>query len=65
MPIGLQARLLRVLQELDVMRIGGTRVVPVDVRVIAATQAPLEDLRMGERLRHDLYYRLSVLPLAL
>jgi len=47
------------------MRIGGTRVVPVDVRVIAATQAPLEDLRMGERLRHDLYYRLSVLPLAL
>lgn len=36
-----------------------------DVRVIAATQAPLEDLRMGERLRHDLYYWLSVLPLAL
>lgn len=65
MPIGLQARLLRVLQELEVMRIGGTRVVPVDVRVIAATQVPLEDLRMGGRLRHDLYYRLSVLPLAL
>ena len=65
MPIGLQARLLRVLQELDVMRIGGTRAVPVDVRVIAATQAPLEDLRMGGRLRHDLYCRLSVLPLAL
>lgn len=64
-PLPLQARLLRVLQEKEVMRIGGTRVIPVDVRVIAATHRNLEKLRQEGRFRDDLYYRLNVLPLVL
>lgn len=64
-PLPLQARLLRVLQEREVMRIGGTRVIPVDVRIIAATHRPLERLRTEGAFRDDLYYRLNVLPLVI
>ncbi len=61
----LQARLLRVLQEKQIRRIGDDRVIPVDVRVIAATNRKLSDLVANEQFRHDLYYRLNVLKLLL
>jgi len=60
MPIGLQAKLLRVLQENVVQRLGSNREIKIDVRVIAATNRdPLEAIREG-KLREDLYYRLNV-----
>ena len=65
MPLLLQTRLLRVLEEREVMRVGGTRPVPIDVRVICATHCDL-DARVREgRFRADLFYRLNVLRLAL
>ncbi|MFC5462350.1 propionate catabolism operon regulatory protein PrpR [Massilia niabensis] len=64
MPLALQTRLLRVLEEREVMRVGGTRPVPIAVRVISATHCDLE-ARVGEgRFRADLFYRLAVLRLA-
>jgi PAS domain S-box-containing protein len=58
-----QAKLLRVLQEKEVVRVGGTKSIPVDVRVIAATNVPLEKMIQEKRFREDLYYRLNVLPI--
>lgn len=65
MPIGLQAKLLRVLQEREVDRIGGRVPVPLDVRVIATSNRRLADEVRAGRFREDLYYRLAVFPLAI
>lgn len=63
LPLSIQNRLLRVLQEKEIMRIGGTKVIKVNVRVIAATNKDLYDLMMQNNFRPDLYFRLNVLTL--
>lgn len=65
MPLQLQTRLLRVLEERVVVRVGGTRPIPVQVRIISATHCDLEERVRDGRFRADLYYRLSVLRLPL
>ncbi|ATF88217.1 sigma-54-dependent transcriptional regulator [Burkholderia gladioli] len=65
MPIELQVRLLRVLETRQVLRLGGTREVEVDVRIVAATNRdPLASIEQG-KLRADLYHRINVFPIAL
>jgi transcriptional regulator with PAS, ATPase and Fis domain len=59
----IQTRLLRVLQEKEVLRIGGTKIIPIDVRIIAATNKNLEELVRAQKFREDLFYRLKVLPI--
>jgi transcriptional regulator of aroF, aroG, tyrA and aromatic amino acid transport len=61
----LQAKLLRILQDGKVRRIGSNREIPVNVRILAATNRNLEDLIDKGRFREDLYYRLNVIPLFL
>jgi transcriptional regulator with PAS, ATPase and Fis domain len=63
MPIHLQAKLLRVLQERVVERVGGKHGIPIDVRIVAATNKPLELLVKEGQFREDLFYRLNVIPL--
>lgn len=65
MPKALQAKLLRVLQEREVMRIGGHSIIPIDVRIIAATNQDLFGLVEEKAFREDLFYRLNVIPLHL
>ncbi|MEL6107838.1 MAG: sigma-54-dependent Fis family transcriptional regulator [Planctomycetota bacterium] len=62
---GGQAKLLRVLEQREVVRVGGSNPIPVDVRVIAATNQPLEDLIAEKRFREDLFFRLNVVSLVL
>jgi two-component system response regulator PilR (NtrC family) len=59
----MQVKLLRALQERRIRRLGGTEEIDVDVRVIAATNIPLEDLVHEKRFREDLFYRLQVIPI--
>ena len=61
----LQAKLLRVLQEHTVRRIGGSREIPINVRIISATNRNLEEMVQNDMFRQDLYYRLNVIPLYL
>ncbi|MGD9873107.1 MAG: sigma-54-dependent transcriptional regulator [Kiritimatiellia bacterium] len=63
MPLSIQGKLLRVLQEKEIRRVGGTVTIPVDVRVLAASNYMLESLMEEGKFREDLYYRLSVIPI--
>lgn len=63
MPLPLQSRLLRVLQEREITRVGATAAIPVDVRIIVATHQPLRDMIEQRRFRQDLYYRINTLRL--
>nr|WP_207715468.1 sigma 54-interacting transcriptional regulator [Clostridium beijerinckii] len=63
LPMDMQVKLLRVLQEMEVVRIGGTKPIKIDVRVLAATNRDLEDMIKKKQFREDLYYRLNVIPL--
>ena len=64
-PLSLQNRLLRVIQEREVRRVGGNRVIPVNVRIICATNRDLLDMIRQGKFREDLYYRLKVLSIQL
>ena len=63
MPLGTQARLLRVLQQREMERLGGNRIIPLDIRVIAATNVELTQAVREKRFREDLYYRLNVVSI--
>ncbi len=65
LPLSLQGKLLRVLQEKEFEPIGSNRMVPMDIRIIAATAADLPHLISTKAFRADLYYRLNVLPIAI
>lgn len=65
MPLHLQVKLLRVLQERSFERVGGTRTIPLDIRIIAATNQDLETKVRLKEFRGDLYYRLNVIPLVI
>ena len=63
MDINIQAKILRVLQEREISRLGDNKIIPIDVRVISATNKNLHDLIKEKKFREDLYYRLAVLEL--
>ncbi len=65
MPLTLQAKLLRVLQEREFQRLGGTSTISIDIRVLAATNQDLEDAIRDGYFREDLYYRLAAFPIAI
>jgi transcriptional regulator with GAF, ATPase, and Fis domain len=64
-PLSMQVKLLRVLQNRTIERLGGTRTVPVNVRIIAGSKRDLKQMVAEGKFREDLYYRLNVLPVAL
>jgi DNA-binding NtrC family response regulator len=63
--ISMQAKILRALQEREIMRVGATRTIKVDVRTIAATNRDLEAMVKDGRFREDLYYRLNIIPITI
>jgi len=63
MPLHIQTKLLRVLQENKVERIGGKKPIPIDIRVICATNQNIEEMVADGRFREDLYYRLNIIPI--
>jgi len=62
-PLNLQVKLLRAIQEQEIMRVGGTRPIKLDVRIIAVTNKDLEELVRKGKFREDLFYRLNVIPI--
>lgn len=64
-PIYLQSKLLRVLQEKSIKRVGSLNLIPIDVRIISATNQDLDEMMLKGEFREDLYYRLKVIPLDL
>ena len=64
-PLHLQAKLLRVIQNRSVVRVGGSKAIPVDIRLICATNMDLEQLVREGRFREDLYYRINTVHIAL
>lgn len=65
MPMNLQVKLLRVLAEREITRVGGTKPIPVDVRIVVATNRNLEEMVKQGLFREDLYYRLNVVPIVI
>ncbi len=65
MPLDLQVKLLRVIQEREIQRVGGTSTKKIDVRLIAATNRNLKEMVQEGKFREDLYYRLNVIPIAI
>jgi Nif-specific regulatory protein len=65
LPINLQPKILRVLQEKEFERVGGEKTIKVDVRLLAATSRNLEELVLRNRFREDLFYRLNVVPISM
>ncbi|RAS80739.1 sigma-54 interaction domain-containing protein [Priestia endophytica] len=63
MPYSLQVKLLGVLQDMSIQRVGGTKSIPIDVRIIAATNANLQEMIKEKRFREDLFFRINVLSL--
>ena len=63
MPMNLQPKLLRALQEKEIFRVGGTKPIPIDIRLIASTNVPLQDAVMNGTFREDLFYRINVMPI--
>ena len=63
LPLSLQPKLLRVLQDREIIRIGGKEQIPVDIRIIAATNRDLKEMVEEKTFREDLYYRLNVVPI--
>ena len=65
LPLAMQVKFLRVLQEMEIERVGGTEAIDIDVRIIAATNRNLEKMVEEGLFREDLYYRLNVIPIAM
>lgn len=65
LPKEMQIKLLRALQEQEIMRVGGTKVIKIDIRIIAATNRSLKDMVKNGQFREDLYYRLTVFPISI
>ncbi len=65
MPLSLQVKLLRVLQDMEVRPVGSTKTYPIDVRIISASHRDLDEMVNSGEFRADLYYRLKVVPLAM
>lgn len=65
LPVALQAKLLRVLQEKEIRRIGGTSVIPIDVRLISATNVNIQQQMQAGKFRSDLFYRLNTLEISI
>ncbi|GAW93032.1 sigma 54-interacting transcriptional regulator [Calderihabitans maritimus] len=65
LPLNLQVKLLQVIQEKKLLRVGGTKFVPVNIRIIAATNQDIQKLVKEGKFREDLYYRLNVIPIVI
>ncbi|WP_240689310.1 sigma 54-interacting transcriptional regulator [Ammoniphilus sp. YIM 78166] len=65
LPLNMQVKLLRVLQEREIVRVGGIRTIPIDVRIISATNRDIRERVEEGQFREDLYYRLNVIPISI